>query len=95
MLFAFNSNAIELCGQDLEVTKIGNFSTGSGGPYYGDLIIWAGAKQFQWRKRYGFEQSLLDQTMALALYAKSTGAKIDVYCKVAEQNYNARYIIVK
>ena len=95
MLVAGGVSATELCGEDLEITAIGNFSLGSGGPYIGDLSIKAGGKYYEWRTRYGLEQKLLDQTMSLALYAKAASRKVDIYCTVSEQIYNARYIEVK
>lgn len=87
--------AIELCGENLTIERVGNYSTGSGGPYIGDLVIVAGGKGYEWRKRYGLNQELLDQTMSLALYAKATGSLVNFYCANSNQTYNARYILVK
>lgn len=97
LLFSISASvsALEICGEDLIVKQIGNYSTGSGGPYIGDLRIVAGAKGYEWRKRYGLDQELLDQTLSLALYAKASGREVDIYCTVSDQAYNARYIIVK
>lgn len=94
-IFSSSAFAIEKCGSDVQIEKIGNYSSGSGGPYYGDLTLHSNGSSYEWRKRYGLDQSLLDQTLALALFAKSTGAAVDIYCSASNQSYNARYIVVK
>ena len=92
--------AYEICGEDVEILSIGNYSVGTGGPYLGDLMLTAidqqsTTHQYEWRKRYGLSDDLVNQTMSLALYAKAAGRLVDIYCSVAGQKYNARFIVVK
>lgn len=95
LLLPMCASALEICGQDLLINSVGNFSTGSGGPYIGDVTINAGGKNYEWRMRYGLDAHLLDQAMSLAISAKAAGRKVDIYCTVADQTYNARYIVMK